>query len=252
MHPFARVAEVFLEKGATSPKTALKWKEFGFSMELKKRVDATQSKDNPVIHTDGKYYLSKKRLEAFRTRIRQAHPMRRWLQHTAAVPKGFLRYRVLQLLKERPMSGSELTSEIEKETGGRWKPKPGSMYPLLKHLLKDGLTTELPVEGGIKRYELTEEGRTFFEEDVSGSGEIRAKLGFGHFPMHSFPFLSGLSDAELESLPPPQRVLLGLASLRRIMASDVFEVAKYEVDDMMIRFTNEIEKLVKKYSKPAD
>ncbi len=251
MHPFARVAEAFLEKGATSPKTALKWNELGFSMEIKKRVDATQGKDYPIIHTDGKYYLSKKRLESFRMRIRQTHPMRRWLQHTAAVPKGFLRYRVLQLLKERPMSGSELTSEIEKETGGRWKPKPGSMYPLLKHLLKDGLTKELSVEGGIKRYELTEEGRTFFEEDVCGSGEIRAKLGFGHFPMHSFPFLSGLSDSELESLPPPQRVLLGLASLRRVMAGDVSEEAISEVDDMMIRFAKEIEKLVKKYSKPA-
>jgi len=252
MHPFAGVAEAFLEKGATSPKAALKWKELGVSMELKKRVDATQSKDNPIIRTDGKYYLSKKRLDAFRTRIKQTHPMRRWLQHTAAVPKGFLRYRVMQLLKERPMSGSELTSEVEKETGGRWKPKPGSMYPLLKHLLEDGLTTELPVEGGIKRYELTEEGKIFFEEDICGSGEIRAKLGFGHFPMHSFPFLSGLSDAELESLPPPQRVLLGLAWLRRIMASDVSDEAMSEVDDMMIRFANEIEKLVKKYSKPAD
>ena len=252
MHPFAGVAEAFLEKGATSPKAALKWKELGVSMELKKRVDATQSKDNPIIRTDGKYYLSKKRLDAFRTRIKQTHPMRRWLQHTAAVPKGFLRYRVMQLLKERPMSGSELTSEVEKETGGRWKPKPGSMYPLLKHLLEDGLTTELPVEGGIKRYELTEEGKIFFEEDICGSGEIRAKLGFGHFPMHSFPFLSGLSDAELESLPPPQRVLLGLASLRRIMAIDVSEEAMSEVEDMMIRFANEIEKLVKKYSKPAD
>jgi DNA-binding PadR family transcriptional regulator len=248
MHPFARVTEVFLEKGATSPKTALKWNEFGLSMEIKKIVDARLGKDNPVIRKD----VSKKRLEAFRKRMRQANPMRRWLQHTAAVPKGFLRYRVLQLLKERPMSGSELTSEIEKETGGRWKPKPGSMYPLLKHLLKDGLTTELSVEGGIKRYELTEEGKTFFEEDICGSGEIRAKLGFGHFPMHSFPFLLGLSNAELESLPPPQRVLLGLASLRRTMTRDVSEKAISEVDDMMIRFANEIEKLVKKYSKPAD
>ena len=252
MHPFARVAEAFLEKGATSPKTALKWNELGLSTELKKKIDARQGKDNPFIRADGKYYISKKRLEAFRARMRQANPMRRWLQHTAAVPKGFLRYRVLQLLKERPMSGSELTSQVEKETGGRWKPKPGSMYPLLKHLQKDGLTTELPVEGGIKRYELTEEGRTFFEEDVCGSGEIRAKLGFGHFPMHSFPFLSGLSDSELESLPTPQRVLLGLASLRRVMASDVSEEAMSEVEDMMIRFANEIEKLVKKYAKPAD
>jgi len=36
------------------------------------------------------------------------------------------------------------------------------------------------------------------------------------------------------------------------MAIDVSEEAMSEVEDMMIRFANEIEKLVKKYSKPAD
>jgi DNA-binding PadR family transcriptional regulator len=38
----------------------------------------------------------------------------------AMVPKGFLRYQVLKLLNEKPMSGSELMSEIEKQTEGRW------------------------------------------------------------------------------------------------------------------------------------
>jgi len=44
------------------------------------------------------------------------------------VPKGFLRYQVLRLLKEKPMSGSEIMSEIEEETDGNWRPSPGSIY----------------------------------------------------------------------------------------------------------------------------
>ncbi|RLI42575.1 hypothetical protein DRO59_03770 [Candidatus Bathyarchaeota archaeon] len=52
---------------------------------------------------------------------------RHWIRHTASVPKGFLRYYVLKMLKEKPMSGSEIMREIERETGGRWKPSPGSV-----------------------------------------------------------------------------------------------------------------------------
>ena len=42
-------------------------------------------------------------------------PLRKWIQHTAKVPKGFLRYLVLYKLKERPMSGAELTAAIADE-----------------------------------------------------------------------------------------------------------------------------------------
>ena len=33
---------------------------------------------------------------------------RNWLRHNAMVPKGFLRYHVLEALNQKPMSGSEL------------------------------------------------------------------------------------------------------------------------------------------------
>ena len=34
-------------------------------------------------------------------------PFKHWMKHMAMVPKGFLRYKVLKLLNEKPMSGSE-------------------------------------------------------------------------------------------------------------------------------------------------
>ena len=55
------------------------------------------------------------------------------------------------------MSGSELMEEIEKHTGGHWKPSPGSIYPLLSWLQDNGYIKELPSENGLKRYELTQE-----------------------------------------------------------------------------------------------
>ena len=47
---------------------------------------------------------------------------RNWLRHNAMVPKGFLRHQVLAALNEKAMSGSELMEEIQKSTGGNWKP----------------------------------------------------------------------------------------------------------------------------------
>jgi DNA-binding PadR family transcriptional regulator len=94
------------------------------------------------------------------------------MRGTAMVPKGFIRYHVLEALNEKPMSGSEIMNEIEKDTNGVWKPSPGSVYPLLSWLQDNGYINELPADNGLKRYELTESGKALFEEQK----QIRHKL----------------------------------------------------------------------------
>jgi len=98
----------------------------------------------------------------------------------AMVPKGFLRYHVLKLLGEKPMSGSEIISEIEKQTEGRWKPSPGSIYPLLAWLQDKGYIKEATQqETGIKRYDLTDQGKNLLQEHVKKREEMRKR--FEHF-----------------------------------------------------------------------
>jgi DNA-binding PadR family transcriptional regulator len=81
------------------------------------------------------------------------------------VAKGFIRYQVLQSLSEKPMSGSEIINEIEARANGRWKPSPGSIYPLLSWLQDNGHVKELPTDqSGMKRYELTESGKALLNE----------------------------------------------------------------------------------------
>lgn len=83
----------------------------------------------------------------------------------AAVPKGFLRYQVLELLSERDLSGSEIMNEIERRTFGIWRPSPGSIYPLLAWLHDSGYIREVPSgEAGVKRYTLTDKGKQLLEE----------------------------------------------------------------------------------------
>jgi len=94
------------------------------------------------------------------------------------VPKGFIRYHVLETLNQRPMSGSEIMDEIEKRTGGHWKPSPGSIYPLLSWLQDNGYIKELPIQNGLKRYELTESGKSLLEEQKKIRKKFREESGF--------------------------------------------------------------------------
>jgi len=140
--------------------------------------------------------------------LQQPSPLlRHWLKHMAAVPKGLLRYQVLELLSERPLSGSEIMKEIERRTDGCWRPSPGSVYPLLAWLQDSGLVREVPTEeGGVRRYELTEEGRRFLEEQ---------KMIYTQFYMDKkllVPPLLGF----LRLRVPPERLEEAKSSLRRM------------------------------------
>jgi DNA-binding PadR family transcriptional regulator len=132
------------------------------------------------------------------------------MRHTAMVPKGFVRYEVLESLSEKPMSGSEIINEIKNRTEGRWKPSPGSIYPLLAWLQDNGHVKELPVDqNGMKRYELTDSGKILLEEQTKIMAEHRKRMKeyaknrvrFSRERFFGPPFLgallSGLSEEKL-------------------------------------------------------
>ncbi len=121
-------------------------------------------------------------------------PFRHWLRHMAAVPKGFLRFQVLELLNEKPLSGSEIMTEIERRTNGSWKPSPGSVYPLLAWLQDNGYICEVPTEeSGVRRYRLTDKGKQLLEEQR----KVRA-----HFRTGRKLFVSPFMGAFWMRIPP--------------------------------------------------
>jgi DNA-binding PadR family transcriptional regulator len=78
-----------------------------------------------------------------------------WLSRVgSAIPRGFSRQYILSLLKEQPMTGKEIIDRATLQSGGRWKPSPGLIYPLLGRLLDEGLVAE--ENGG--RYAITKKG----------------------------------------------------------------------------------------------
>jgi len=97
---------------------------------------------------------------------------------TVGVPRGLLRFLVLKMISEKPMSGAEIVEEIEKQTGS-WKPSSGSIYPLLASLHKKGFTKELPKdEQGFKRYSFTNEGKNFFEKQKEVGKDFIRRIQF--------------------------------------------------------------------------
>jgi DNA-binding PadR family transcriptional regulator len=76
----------------------------------------------------------------------------------AFVRRGEVRSLILATLKERPMHGYELIQELESQSGGRWRPSAGSIYPTLQQLSDEGLVIGEDVDGR-RVYTLTEEGR---------------------------------------------------------------------------------------------
>jgi DNA-binding PadR family transcriptional regulator len=159
---------------------------------------------------------------------------RNWMRHTAIVPKGFIRYQVLELLSEKPMSGSEMMNEIEKKTDGRWKPSPGSIYPLLSWLQDNNYVKELPAEGGgMKRYTLTDNGKALLEEQRKIRIKFRKEAKF--MPP---PFLGALWFR----IPPEKTVQLR-KSMHRVFSA-FFELGSTLEEHFSERAIEEVGKIL--------
>ncbi len=111
--------------------------------------------------------------------------MKKWVKQTARVPRGYLRFQFLTLLREEPMSGSEMTDRIEEDTDGEYRPGSGSVYPVLKKLHESGFIDKIPIEDGVQRYILTKKGKSFFDENEQVMEDVRKRLDAVEFPFMS-------------------------------------------------------------------
>ena len=235
---------LFKEKKATSENKALTLKQLGLGrrdgFRLKMAFRSPFGDKLPFVEVDGKYYLDEERAANIDDLLMMIpkHPLQRWVKHTSRVPRGYLRYHVLQFLKEKPMSGSEITSQIEEHNRGRWKPGPGSLYPLLKKLKDGGFIESLPLDEGIKRYRLTDLGKDFVATDSEVASQMKERLGSGPFPFHPFMDL------------PPQLHSLRDTTCKAFEATAVIFEAICE--DMDLAITSEFEKAMKSHARKLE
>jgi DNA-binding PadR family transcriptional regulator len=60
-------------------------------------------------------------------------------QRGPRVRRGDVRSAILDVLKDDPMNGYQVITQIEERTRGAWKPSPGSVYPTIQQLEDEGL-----------------------------------------------------------------------------------------------------------------
>lgn len=91
----------------------------------------------------------------------------------ARLAHGDVRDAILALLAEEPMHGYQLIAEIERRSGGAWRPSAGSVYPTLQLLVDEGVI-EADVVEGRKSYSLTEAGRAEAASSAGGGAPWEA------------------------------------------------------------------------------
>lgn len=107
---------------------------------------------------------------------------RRRLQGSYARFKENLKNIVIRVLAERPMHGYEIMKRIEEITGGRWRPAPGALYPLLEQLRREGLIEvdridDQGVRGGRKVvYRLSDSGWRYLAGFLLENAEYKVRI----------------------------------------------------------------------------
>jgi DNA-binding PadR family transcriptional regulator len=74
------------------------------------------------------------------------------------------------------MHGYEMMQALEEESGGAYKPSPGSVYPTLQMLEDEGLL-RCREEDGKKIYEITDAGKDYLEENGDLVDKIFDRVG---------------------------------------------------------------------------
>jgi DNA-binding PadR family transcriptional regulator len=74
------------------------------------------------------------------------------------VRRGAVREAVLRTLADEPMHGYQLMLTFSEQTGGRWRPSAGSIYPTLQQLEDEGLVEAQELDGR-RVFALTDSGR---------------------------------------------------------------------------------------------
>jgi DNA-binding PadR family transcriptional regulator len=169
------------------------------------------------------------------------------MKQAEGVPRGLLRFLVLKFLAEKPMSGAEIVGKIEHETGGKWKPSPGSIYPLLARLQAKGFTQETSsIESARKLYYLTDTGKKFFQEQSMLGQKFMEKMEY-LIPLFIEGYPLGKNEENLfsakESAKRFLQTFIELDSKKETLTNaDVSEIARI-LDNSNVQLKAIIEKI---------
>ncbi len=145
------------------------------------------------------------------------------------------------------MSGTEIVQRIERETDGKWKPSPGSIYPLLAALKVKGYTSKSLIgESGMKKYVLTDRGRAFFEEQAKYGQKFMKKLEF-LAPLFVGGFHLGVNHGNMcDVRGSAKRVVKTFIDLRTAMKENLSKQDAEEISAILNDCAKKLEKITRR------
>ena len=114
------------------------------------------------------------------------------------------------IVTKQPMNGVEIMDAMESTSSGWWRPSPGSVYPMLEQLSKEGLVKRRESDG---KYEITPQGReeTEWPSRMRGTGP-RSVEGILADMSSNVSYLEDLARSEKPELPQNSKLIRELAS----------------------------------------
>jgi len=113
-------------------------------------------------------------------------------------PKGLLRLVILDISSKNPISGTEVIRYIENQTNNKWKPSPGSVYLIIKNLLKQEYLVEIySPESNHKKYASTSKGKSLM---ILEKGKLEESLTKNLYSIKIMADLLDMNDIELMNM----------------------------------------------------
>ena len=159
--------------------------------------------------------------------------MSEWIQRVgSSVPRGFSRFFILDLLKKKQYTGKELIDFAVKQSGGKWKPSPGLIYPLLGRLLDEKLIQE--TTGG--KYKITKRGTTTADDLETINNIVKNQLDV-LFRIGNLGRFVALDMLER------------MSTLGTVLSENATQMTKEEIDKYKKFLKSELEKMEKSSQK---
>ena len=156
-----------------------------------------------------------------------------WFQRVgSSVPRGFSRYFILKVLKNKPHTGKEIIDLAVKQSDGIWKPSPGLIYPLLGRLLDEGLIEETKTG----KYQITRKGKAT-ADDLDAINDIVKKQLDVLFRIGNVGRFVAID------------VIERIASMGSVLSSNVSNLTKEETSKYKKFLESELRKIEKESSK---
>ena len=86
--------------------------------------------------------------------------------------RGDVQLALLNLLAKEPANGYGLIGQISDRTEGRWRPSPGSVYPILRRLTEQGLVVAEGEGEESSGFAITDAGRAFLAEHAEKANNV--------------------------------------------------------------------------------